>query len=423
MPKHMKIPQFRHSHIILHIQLFIRWICFALLTGLIVGPVGAVFVYAIQKSTAFRQAHPWVLLTLPLGGVLIVWLYRVCKNRHDKGTNMVLTSLRSEAELPPQMAPLIFVSTIITHFCGGSAGREGAALQLGGSIGSFLANCFRLRRRDKQILILSGMSAAFSAIFGTPIAAVVFAMEVGCVGAMHYAALVPCTIASLTASYLTHLLGLTHESYSVTDIPAFAPLSAGQILLLGICCAVLSIAFCKLLHKTWSVFRRYFRNPYLRICAAAVLLLLLGLLFRTTDFYGVGSDIISRAFTGDVVWYAFLLKMLFTAITLGGGYKGGEIVPTFFIGATFGCTYGHLIGVSPSLCAAVGMIGMFCGVTNCPLAALFISTELFGMEAMPYCLLVIAVSYMLSGYHGLYHEQKFLYSKFTDAPVQHKAKK
>lgn len=413
----------RRIQTLLHVQLLLRWIFFALLLGSIVGPVGAAFVYAIQYGTALRQAYPWILLTLPAGGVLIVWLYRICRNRHDRGTNMVLASLRSEAELPAQMAPLIFVSTIITHLCGGSAGREGAALQLGGSIGNLLARLFRLRKRDKRVLILSGMSAAFSAIFGTPIAAVVFAMEVGCVGTMHYGALVPCTIAALTASYLTHLLGLTHESYTVTDIPALSPLPALQILLLGVCCALLSIAFCTLLHRSSAVFRRFVSNAYLRILAASLLLLLLGLVFRTTDYYGVGTDIISQAFEGKAVWYAFLLKMLFTAVTLGGGFKGGEIVPSFFIGATFGCVFGQLLGLSPSLCAAVGMAALFCGVTNCPLASLFIGAELFGMECMPYCLLVIAISYLLSGYHGLYKEQKFRYSKFTDAPVKHKTKK
>lgn len=410
------------THVLLHLRLLIRWIFLSVLTGLIIGGVGSAFVYFIKRSTALRLSHPWLILTLPAGGILIVLLYKLLHNTHDKGTNMVLASIRSETELPVQMAPLIFISTIITHLCGGSAGREGAALQLGGSIATILGKLFRLREKDKHILILSGMSAAFSAIFRTPVAASVFAMEVGCIGAMQYAALVPCTLASLTASFVAERCGLPLSHYTVTDIPAITPFSLLKILLLGIFCSGLSILFCVLLHRTEHLLHKYIRSPYLCVAAASGMLLILGLLFRTTDYYGIGAHVIENAIAGKAVFYAFIAKMIFTAISLGGGFRGGEIVPSFFVGATFGCVFGHICGVSPSLCAAVGMIALFCGVTNCPLASLFIAAELFGMEVLPFCLLVAAVSYLLSGYYGLYREQKFLYSKFTDEPVHHKTR-
>lgn len=410
------------THVLLHMRLLLRWVVFGSLLGVIMGAVGAAFVHGIHAGTAFREAHPWVLLTLPLGGLLIVWLYRITRNHNDKGTNMVIASIRSEAELPVQMAPLIFISTIITHFCGGSAGREGAALQLGGSIGNLLGRSFKLRERDKRILILAGMSAAFSAIFRTPIAAAIFAMEVGCIGAMHYAALVPCAVSALTASYTAEKLGLPLAHYTVAEIPELTAVPALKIVLLGILCAAVSILFCTIMHKTEHLLEHRFPNPYLRILAAALLLLMLGLVFRTADFFGIGENTIHAAIAGETVWYAFLVKMLFTAVTIGGGFKGGEIVPTFFIGSTFGCLFGQIAGLSPSLCAALGMVAMFCGVTNCPVATLFISAELFGMECVPFCLLVIAVSYLLSGYYGLYSEQKFMYSKFADAPVHHRTR-
>lgn len=410
------------THILLHFRLLLRWVVFGALLGVIMGLVGAAFVHCIHAGTAFRESHPWVLLTLPVGGLLIVWLYRITRNHNDKGTNMVIASIRSEAELPMQMAPLIFISTIITHTCGGSAGREGAALQLGGSIGSMLGKGFKLRERDRRILILAGMSAAFSAIFRTPIAAAIFAMEVGCIGAMHYAALVPCAVASLTASFTAEQLGLPLSHYNVAEIPELTAGAGLKIVLLGVLCAGVSIAFCTLLHKTEHLLEKKLPNPYLRILTAAFLLLGLGLVFRTTDFFGIGETAIHGAIAGETVWYAFLVKMLFTAVTIGGGFKGGEIVPSFFIGATFGCLFGQIAGLSPSLCAAAGMMALFCGVTNCPLATLFISAELFGMECVPFCLLVIAVSYLLSGYYGLYSEQKFMYSKFADAPVHHRTR-
>lgn len=410
-------------HILSHMRLLLRWILYSVMTGCIVGLIGTAFVYCIRWVTELRGEHPWILFTLPLGGLLIVWLYYISHDQNDKGTNMVLASLRSEAELPVQMAPMIFISTIITHLCGGSAGREGAALQLGGSIGNLLGRLFRLSERDKRVIILCGMSAAFSAIFRTPIAAAVFAMEVGCIGAMQYAALVPCAISSLTASYLASTLGIPLSRFSVAEIPSFSPIPALKTLLLGVLCAAVSVLFCILLHRTEKILHRYLPNSYLRILIVGCGIVVIALLFQSRDYLGIGTDIIAQAITGQVVWYAFLAKMLFTALTLGGGFKGGEIVPSFFVGATFGCLFGNLLSFSPSLCASIGMIALFCGVTNCPLASLLIAVELFGTQGLPYYLLAIAVSYLLSGYYGLYGEQAFLYSKYAEKHVAHKTRK
>ncbi len=419
MKQYQETPQGR---ITFHLTYFLRWCLLSLLIGCVVGLVGTGFVYAVHAAVEFRESHSWVPFTLPIGGLIIVLLYRVLHNQGDKGTNMVLASIRSEAEIPPQMAPSIFLSTVITHLCGGSAGREGAALQLGGSIASLFAKAFRLRDADKRILILCGMSAAFSAIFRTPIAAVIFAMEVSCVGVMQYAALLPCTVAALSASAIAESLGLKLSHYTITAIPAFSPKYALLTLLLSVLCAAVSIGFCILLHRSEKLFQTLLPNPYLRVVTASVILLLLGFLVQSHDYYSLGEVVIQNAVAGNAVWYAFLLKALFTAVTIGGGFKGGEIVPTFFIGATFGCTMGHLLGCSPSLCAAVGMAALFCGVTNCPLAALFIAAELFGMEALPYCLLGVTVCYLLSGYYGLYHEQTFYNSKFSEGPMLSKTR-
>lgn len=409
-------------HILSHLRLLLRWLIFSIIIGGIMGVIGVGFVYSIQWATDARTAHPWILLTLPLGGLLIVWLYRITRDNNDKGTNMVLASIRSEAELPVQMAPLIFISTVITHLCGGSAGREGAALQLGGSVASQLGRLLRLNERDKRVMILCGMAAAFSAIFRTPIAAAVFAMEVVCVGEMHYAALVPCTASSLFASWTAKQLGIPLAKFTISDIPTFQLGAAAKILLLGILCAAVSVLFCILLHQSERLFSRFFPNPYLRILAASGILWGLILLVRNQDYLGIGTSVIHTAIGGQTVWYAFMAKMLFTAITLGGGFKGGEIVPSFFIGAAFGCLFGQIAGLSPSLCAAAGMTALFCGVTNCPLASLIIAAELFGMEGIPYYLLSIAVSYLLSGYYGLYREQTFLTSKFSEGYVSHKTR-
>ena len=269
---------------------------------------------------------------------------------------------------------------------------------------------------------MCGMSAVFAALFGTPVAAAVFCIEVISVGIFYYASLVPCVFASFIGSYVAGKLGLPLAHYNVLQVPEFSPVTGLKIILLGMCCALISILFCVILHRTEHIMRRRVKNPYLRILPASGILMLLGIVLHTEDYFGIGGTVIGSAVKGDAHWYAFLLKMLFTAVTLGGGFKGGEIVPSFFIGATFGCVFGHAAGISPSLCAAVGMIALFCGVTNCPLASLFISAELFGLDCVPYCLLVIAVSYLLSGYYGLYRTQRFYYSKFANEQIHHKTR-
>ncbi|MDE7366196.1 MAG: chloride channel protein [Lachnospiraceae bacterium] len=390
---------------------FGKWLIFSLLTGAVVGFVGSAFNLAMNYVTGLRQEHFWLIYILPFAGVLIVGMYKFCHQEHHKGTNLVITAIRTDELIHARTAPLIFFSTLITHLCGGSSGREGAALQFGGSIGESIGRIFHFDEKDRTIIIMCGMSAAFSAVFGTPLAAVIFPMEMVSVGIMYYSALVPCTVASLTAHQISILCGIESEQFLVLDIPEFTLLNTGKIGIMAILCAFLSIAFCVVLHTTEKKLRQWIQNPYLRIAVCGVAILGLTWLFGT-DYNGTGMDVIRLAVEeGQVFYGAFLLKLVFTALTLGSGYKGGEIVPSFFLGATFGCLMGHLLGISPMLCAAAGMTGVFCGVTNSPMTSLFISFELFGMEGMAYYLIVIAICYMLSGYFGLYKSQKIVYSK------------
>ncbi|MCI8895478.1 MAG: chloride channel protein [Lachnospiraceae bacterium] len=408
-------------HLWTRIDLLIRWVLFSILSGILIGAVGSLFVYGLQHATDTRAEHPWILLFLPLAGVFIVWCYHVLRNETDSGTNLVLSAIHSGENIPLKMAPLIFISTILTHFTGGSAGREGAALQIGGSIGHSLGRLFQFDEKDQHIMIMCGMSAAFSAVFGTPLAAAIFSMEVVSVGIMHYSALVPCVVSSLVASAVSHRLGILPEHFSIAgQIPDFTLISAVKISLLAALAAGVSVLFCVALHSAEALYKKFLKNPYLRAGFGGVLVILLTLLVGSQDYNGAGMFIIDRCFAHEAVPYAFLLKILFTALTLGAGFKGGEIVPTFFIGATFGCTFGNLLGFSPDLCTAVGMGAVFCGVTNCPLTSLFICFELFGFAAMPYYLLAIAISYMLSGYYGLYRSQKIMYSKYKTEYINRK---
>jgi len=405
-----------------NLKLFLKWGLLATVAGLVVGAFSSLFAESMELATSVRLDHPWIFYFLPVGGILIVSLYHLFQYKNDKGTNLVLSMIHAENEIPIKIAPLIFISTVLTHLFGGSAGREGAALQLGGSIGNQLGNWFHLDDNDKRVFVMCGMSAAFSAVFGTPMAAAIFSIEVVSVGIMHYAALMPCIFSSLIASRFSAKMGVSPESFDITNVPAFSFIPSIKIIILAMICAALSVAFCVMLHTTGDLFRKYFKNPYIKIVVASSVIVGITLLLGTDDYMGAGIGVIERAMNGQVVWYAFILKMIMTTLTLESGFKGGEIVPSFFIGATFGCLFGNIMGLSPSLCAATGMVAVFCGVTNSPITSMLIAFELFGFEGVPYFLIAISVSYMLSGYYGLYHDQTIVYSKYKTEFINRKTR-
>ncbi len=394
-----------------NMKILLKWLFISITTGLLVGLASVAFAYCMNYVTDFREEHTYIHLALPLAGLLIVALYKVTKKENEKGTNLVLTSISEEDAIPVTMAPLIFISTVITHLFGGSAGREGAALQLGGSIANNYGRVFKLNAADKKVITMCGMSAAFAALFGTPMAAAIFSLEVISTGIMYYGALLPVIFSSLIASRYAVDMGIHPERFHVTDIPEFYWGTGFKALLLAVVCAVVSILFCYTLKKVKDVLKKRFENAYIRVAVGAIIVIAINLLLRTTDYMGAGVGVIERALEGDVVPYAFLLKIIITAITLGAGFKGGEIVPTLFIGATLGSALGPVLGLSQSLSGAIGMTALFCGVTNCPIASLLISFELFGYNGVEYFLVAVAISYLMSGYSGLYGKQKMMYSK------------
>ncbi|MBO5426069.1 MAG: chloride channel protein [Lachnospiraceae bacterium] len=391
---------------------FLKWVLIAGIIGAALGLVGMAFYYGLQFVTDFRNANPLIILGLPIGGLAIIFLYHISNRDDDHGTNSVIAAVRSEEKLRFRTAPLIFVSSLITHLFGGSAGREGAALQMGGSIGNGIGKWFRLNEKDMHVAVMCGMSACFAAVFGTPIAATFFAMEVVSVGIMYYSALVPCVFSSLIAIEIAKLFGVKSESFSIVSVPNFSAESVSKIVLVSILCAALSILFCVSMHAASKYTKKWVPNAYLRIFLFGILIVIIQFLTGTTDYMGAGMDVIERAIDGEVNGEAVLLKLVLTAITLGVGFKGGEIVPSFFVGATFGCLLGHALGISPSMCAAIGMIAVFCGVTNSPVTSVLLGFELFGMDGINFILIGVAVSYMLSGYYSLYNSQKIMYSKF-----------
>lgn len=390
----------------------LKWIVLAILTGIVVGGISSLFAFVLTKVTMFRTQHAWVFLCLPLAGVVIVFLYKKI-GKQDGGVNQVFSTVTSKDDVAFRSAPLIFVSTTLTHLVGGSAGREGAAIQLGGSIGNQLGRWLHLDEQDRHVMVMSGMSAAFAALFGTPMAAAIFAMEVVSVGVMYYTALVPCVVAALVATNFAASLGIHPEVFHVANIPDLTIVSGLKMGVIAFGCAVISIVFCVALKQTSVVFHKKLKNKYIRVIIAGIVIIVITFCLQTNQYMGAGIEGITDAIEyGAANPTAFFWKIVLTAITMRAGFKGGEIVPSFFIGATFGCSMGHLLGLSPSLCAAAGMVAVFCGVTNCPITSILIAFELFGFEGVSYYLIAVSISYASSGYYSLYKDQTIVYSKY-----------
>ena len=396
---------------------FTKWGILSGIIGVSVGFFGASFAHAINFATIFWQNNSYAIYLLPVWGLLIALMYHFIKAENPRGTNWVIDSISSGEEIPVKMAPSIYISSFLTHLGAGSAGREGAALQIGGSIGSFIGRKLKLGsgkfsdRADINIAIMCGMAACFSAVFGTPISASIFSMEIFSVGVMYHAALIPCLFSSYIAVHVAKLMRTPTEKFILKSAPEWNFKLIFFMILLAALSAMVAILFSVSMHESEKFYKKYFKNRYIRIVVAAFLFIILTIISGTRDYNGGGFWLIERSMEGDVKYEAFILKILFTSVILGGGFKGGEIVPTFVIGATFGAAFAKIFGLPFELCTACGMIACFVGVTNCPIASIFMGIEFCGSLGLNYYAIVVGVSFVLSGYYGLYSSQKFAYSK------------
>lgn len=415
------ITKIKIKRIGLYAGVFIKWIVIASITGVIGGLVGVVFNTGISYVTNLHGKYPILLLLMPVLGLFVVLMYDKANLSRDGGTNLILHSIRHLKGVPIVIAPMIFISTLITHLVGGSAGREGAALQLGGSIGAQVGRLFRLEKKDMNIAVMCGMGALFSALFGTPLTAAFFAMEVIAVGVLYYSAFVPCVVSSLVAFAMSYLLVGVSNPYNAQNVPSLSLTSMLKTGFLAILCAFVSIMFCLIMKYSKVWLEKLIKNSYVRMLCGSGLFILL--VFLLGDRYtGLGTETILGAINGGKAdYYDFLLKMIFTALTMAIGFKGGEIVPTLFIGSTFGCAAGAFIGLDPTFGAAVGIVAVFCGVVNCPIASILLSIELFGGNGIAYYVVAVCISYMLSGYYSIYSSQRFAYSKLRAEYVNMKA--
>lgn len=374
----------------------------SLIIGLCGGVVGAAFSHSFTAVTNLRTAHSWLVFLLPLGGLLTVKIYKLLKTE-GLSTDSILKSLKGDRKVSPLLLPAVFLSSLLTHLFGGSAGREGAALQMGGAVSSLLSKKLNLDEDTSDIGTVCGMSAFFSALFGTPLGASVFAVEVVFLKKKSLIRLIPSLISGFTAYFLAHLLGAHPERFTL-NLPKcdFSLLwKTGVIILV---CSAVCVLFVFTLEKAKELFGNFFKNPYLRITVGGGLIILLTVIEGSGDYNGGGMNIVEKVFSQNAVKYeAFLLKIVFTAVTVAAGFKGGEIVPTFFIGATSGGALALLLGAPAPFGAALGMTVLFSGATNCPVATILLCGEMFGFKGIAYFAVASAVAHLLTGKNRLYN--------------------
>ena len=394
-----------------YIKTFLKWLILSLIVGIAGGLLGAGFHHALHFVTHMRAENNWLIFLLPLGGLLTVAIYRLLGIRRNRGTNEIIDAILQKQPVSPMVAPAVFLASAVTHLFGGSAGREGAALQIGGSVASGLGKLLHLKDHNRTILVTCGMSAVFAGLFGTPLTATIFCMEFVSVGTLFTPALLPCYLSAFFASRISGALGVHAETYLLDTAIALNLANIGGTIVLAILVSVLGVVMCYLFHKAEHLAAHHLPNLWVRICVGGALITVLTMLAGDQRFNGAGMEMAMEALGGHADWYSFAVKMLFTAVTLAAGFKGGEIVPTFCIGATFGCVVGAALGLEPGIAAALGLIGLFCCATNSPLASIVLSVEMFSGANLYLFALVCVICFVLSGTGGLYASQIINYEK------------
>jgi len=401
------------------IRVALQWFFLAIPTGLICGLVGTLFHLSVERVTELRADQPWLLFLLPAAGLLITALYKATKCE-GVGTNNVIRAVQSGEPVSILLVPAIFLGTVLTHLCGGSAGREGAALQMGGSIGWNVGTLLHLKDHDRRTATISGMAAFFSALFGTPLTAALFAMMVEDVGLTFTSAFVPAFTSALIAYGCSLAFGIAPTHFAITA-PELTVWSAFLVILLGFACAAVSRLFCGLLHFMEHKVPQLLPNPWLRAFVGGVAVIAFSYLFGVGRYNGAGMGVITAAVEqGEALPWDFLCKIFLTALTLSCGFKGGEVVPSFFVGATFGCVFGPLLGLPAGFAAAVGLVSIFCGATNALIPSILMGFELFSGAGLELIALGCGICYMLSGHHGLYSSQTFVTNKLRSEYMSHK---
>ena len=410
----------------------LKWTLLIIPVAVIVGSLNAFFLWILSVATQTRIANDWLIYLLPLAGLLIVYLYRNLGKNSEGGNNLIMDEIHQPgAGVPARMGPLVLMTTVITHLFGGSAGREGTAVQIGGAATHTLAKLFNLNEQDKKLILISGVAAGFGAVFGTPLTGAIFALEVLAIGRIKYDAIIPALFAAILADLVCTSWGAHHAHYKIDfleQITLFSqavnidPLMMAKVAIAAVAFGLAGYLFGELTHAFKDIFKATLKNPYLIVVVGGLIVIACVQLLGNHDYIGLGVysareggvSIMSAFHEGGAEWYSWIIKLLLTAVTLAAGYKGGEVTPLFFVGATLGNFMAWVLGAPVDLFAALGFLAVFAAATNTPLACTIMGVELFGSEFMLYFAIACYSAYYFSGHTGIYGSQRVAVPKLFD---------
>lgn len=384
----------------------LKWLVLTAVTGGLIGSASALLLYSLAWATEYRESHVWIIGLLPLAGLFIGLMYHYLAGTAARGNNFLIEEIRTSRNIIPfKMAPLVYIGTVLTHLFGGSAGREGTGVQMGGAIADFLSRFFKMHPYDRKIMVQIGIGAGFASVFGTPLAGAVFALEVIVVGRMRYDAILPIFLSAFFAHYACHAWGVEHTVYTMSEVPGLNIQTLLWVLLASLLFGLTAMLFSRSIGFWRGLAKKYVSYAPFRPLLGGICIALCVWLMGTTKYIGLGVPVIVSSFTEVQMWYDFLLKLLLTTFTIGVGFKGGEVTPLFFVGATLGSALSALLPLPVSFLAGLGFVAVFAGATNTPIACTLMGIELFGIEAGIYLGIACVAAYLFSGHTGIYTSQ------------------